>query len=176
MKSPLTPEEQHDWQRIEDDMNRRFQEVEEKGWALFRPCYIYALVDPRDGSVFYVGQSVNPQTRFYGHASTGTRSKRDRIASIRETGQKPKLLILEETIVAERFDRESSWISHYSRMGAPLTNHFDCRDCKPLPPEWWAESRRYLASTMTSDQLLRFGEAFGIADIDDWIETGNRGA
>ena len=91
--------------------------------------YIYALCDPRDDSIRYVGRTVNLKDRYKNHlrAKWGTH-RCCWIKGLKEFGLKPKMTILE--IVEESECRESEiwWIMHLRENGCDLTNHSDGGD------------------------------------------------
>ncbi len=87
---------------------------------------VYALADPRDDSIRYVGYSSDPCKRFREHLrgkADGNEEKEAWIAELRDAGTRPELVILEEVedprAVREREDR---WILHHLHRGEPLTN------------------------------------------------------
>ena len=63
---------------------------------------IYALIDPRDDTVCYVGMSVDAQMRFYRHLTGNGVNLRERrwIKGLRAEGLSPILRLL-ETIVSQ---------------------------------------------------------------------------
>lgn len=88
--------------------------------------YIYALRDPRDGKVFYVGKTIQLQVRFADHCRAGRREKnpmrRRMILELRKEGFKPILHILESCTDEKWQEREIFWIREYRRLGHPLCN------------------------------------------------------
>lgn len=89
-------------------------------------AYIYALRDPRDGRVFYVGKTCNLTVRFADHCSGGRREKnpmrRRMILKLRDEGFKPMLHILEKCEGNIWQQREIFWIAEYRRRGYELCN------------------------------------------------------
>lgn len=87
---------------------------------------VYALVDPRDEAIYYVGHSGQPERRLQRHLWGGEGSNSDKaawITELRDLGLRPQLVILEEVAVAETVrEREDRWILHHLRRGEPLTN------------------------------------------------------
>ena len=85
---------------------------------------IYALVDPRNGDVRYVGQSVSVllnQRRAAHIKGEGTLAKRAWTAELHAAGLEPVLVVLHHvTFGADAAER--SWIRHFAAMGAPLFN------------------------------------------------------
>lgn len=90
---------------------------------------IYALIDPRDSLVHYIGMSIDAQMRFYDHLylSRSNEAKQRWIAELRQEGLHPILQVL-ETINAgpdayfAACDREYYWICEMWRSGSPLVN------------------------------------------------------
>ncbi len=86
---------------------------------------IYALIDPTDGLVHYVGQTSQPKQRFALHLDTrhqwGAKAKWVRL--LEEKGQKPLMQVL-ETVMGKRtaLTREKAWIRHFQDQGMPLLN------------------------------------------------------
>jgi hypothetical protein len=75
--------------------------------------YVYALVDPRDGAIFYVGKA-NANNRAFNHlsATRGESAKHDRIAEIRASKFEPVVEILRYglTSAKESFEVEAAII------------------------------------------------------------------
>lgn len=87
---------------------------------------IYGLVDPRDGQVRYIGQSINPAKRYKNHVSLGSYgspSKDDWIRNLLDQGCKPDLIIIDGCDTEqEAYGLEGYWICHYHNEGANLLN------------------------------------------------------
>jgi hypothetical protein len=86
--------------------------------------HIYALVDPKDKSIRYIGKSDKPKYRFLQHMAdkTSNRQKAAWITSLQNRGLKPKLKIL-ETVPCELWgEAENYWIHFGKARGWPLTN------------------------------------------------------
>jgi quercetin dioxygenase-like cupin family protein len=86
---------------------------------------IYALVDPTDQLVYYVGQTQNPKQRMIGHLSVGHNpgKKAEWVRSLTEKGQKPLMQILEMVVDAGMvLAKEQEWIRHFVGQGMPLLN------------------------------------------------------
>lgn len=86
--------------------------------------FIYGLVDPRIGEVFYVGSTVNINARRSQHKSVFTSSKAlvRRLAEINAAGMRADFSILEETTHQERDKRELYWIEKLRSEGKTLLN------------------------------------------------------
>lgn len=88
--------------------------------------YIYALLDPRDGAVRYVGKADDPERRFNEHFyfKGGNKHKHNWIAQLRLLGLAPEMLILEKC--ANNWgEKEQQWILQFRESGAALTNLTD---------------------------------------------------
>ncbi|HEY7125792.1 MAG TPA: TetR family transcriptional regulator [Ktedonobacterales bacterium] len=98
---------------------------------------IYALVDPTDGLVRYVGQTNQPEQRLIAHLRTTHHYLRDEKAQwmrlldekaqwvrlLEDKGQKPRMQVL-ETVIGKRMalTREKAWIRHFQDQGMALLN------------------------------------------------------
>jgi hypothetical protein len=79
-------------------------------------AYIYALRDPRDGRVFYVGKTVRPWKRLKGHMRTAM------CKFLVTAGFSPMLHLLEQCVGEDWRDREKYWIAECRRLGHILSN------------------------------------------------------
>lgn len=105
---------------------------------MLKSYFVYALQDPRDESIRYVGMTKTPRNRFYQHVYGAKKSAHRMptsswIADLLTLDMKPNLIILEEY----RTDRiswvrevEAQWIAHYKAAGAPLLNRQYARTCR----------------------------------------------
>src|SRR3990170_2720032 len=78
--------------------------------------FIYALVDPRNQRVMYVGKSDDPRKRVKDHMCDGVNPcKIAWIGELKELGLHPFVLILDkiDLTVASWQDAEKKWISFY---------------------------------------------------------------
>jgi predicted GIY-YIG superfamily endonuclease len=86
---------------------------------------IYALVDPTDEKVYYVGQTRSPQSRLEQHmaAQHHQSAKGEWLRRLRQQGQQPLMHIL-ETVTGERaaLEREQEWIRRFLEQQMPLLN------------------------------------------------------
>lgn len=86
---------------------------------------IYALIDPRDHLVRYIGQSTDPAIRLKSHLSLaqGSQQKRAWLRDLKGLKLKPTVHILETVkgyLAAD--EREQYWIGYYLAHGQVLTN------------------------------------------------------
>lgn len=95
---------------------------------------IYALVDPRDGAIRYVGRSSSGLQRAQAHSTASHKIRNDHchrwVAALARDGLKPGISILEELSESVDVDallniRERWWIAEFRRRGARLTNLTD---------------------------------------------------
>lgn len=95
--------------------------------------YIYALCDPRDNRVRYIGKTNNLRRRYGQHLIEKTKTHRTRwIQSLIEIGLAPHLIVIEEIEPGQDWEeRERLWIAHYRGIGNDLTNGSDGGDCGP---------------------------------------------
>lgn len=89
--------------------------------------YIYALIDPRNEEVRYIGQSITPYERYTRHIWNAHNINNNYHVSnfillLHDGGLKPKLKILEECIADKSDEREQYWISYHKLAGCRLTN------------------------------------------------------
>ena len=89
-----------------------------------RTTFIYALRDPRDNAVRYIGKSNAPKARLLQHLEDATTNaqKAAWICSLAELGLTPQLSILEEVDLSDWQQAERSWIALGFAEGWPLTN------------------------------------------------------
>lgn len=91
-----------------------------------RWTFIYALVDPRDRTIRYVGKSNTPYHRVQEHAlasNTATNKQKQRwMQELSEAQLIPRVLILESVPLAGWETAEKRWIAHAKREGWPIVN------------------------------------------------------
>ncbi|MGH2496123.1 MAG: GIY-YIG nuclease family protein [Ktedonobacteraceae bacterium] len=99
-------------------------------WAK-KQYQIYALVDPRDNAIRYVGLSDDVKVRMYQHTRSypGNVEEQRWIEELRRDGLSPILQVLETIDTGDdRYalarEREEYWITEMSRLGYPLLNVF----------------------------------------------------
>ena len=87
--------------------------------------YIYALADPKDGRIRYVGKTNQPYTRFKTHLRGDVRPDHPKakwLQSLKLRGLQPSLVILEEVSNDEMDERERQWIRRIAVTSSDLTN------------------------------------------------------
>jgi hypothetical protein len=85
--------------------------------------FIYALIDPRDGLIKYIGKSNNPTKRYYHHLAETKQDFKTKkcnwLRKLLKENKKPTLEILEECNVNLWHEREIYWIDTIN----PSCNH-----------------------------------------------------
>ena len=85
--------------------------------------YIYALKDPRDGQIRYVGKTANVSRRLKGHIRDGIISrKRAWLIDLVASGLIPEVEILEIANTENFSQREAAWIEKVANEGCNITN------------------------------------------------------
>ena len=93
---------------------------------MIEKTYIYALIDPRNDNVKYIGKSNNPQERYKNHINSSrdkNTHKRNWIKLIKSEGYKPELLILDYVHIDEWRFWEIFYIDLFKFYGFDLVNH-----------------------------------------------------
>lgn len=76
---------------------------------------IYALRDPRNAHILYVGKSINPSRRYAKHCQGHHIGTATWVMELAGLELRPELVILEETDQEHWPERERYWIEFYSR-------------------------------------------------------------
>lgn len=85
--------------------------------------YIYVLTDPFTKQVRYVGKTFHPKQRLRGHYSSRDATYRTNwIRSLKQRGERPIMIVVEETDTENWSDREKYWIKFYKDEGCNLVN------------------------------------------------------
>jgi hypothetical protein len=85
------------------------------------PISIYALVDPRDNTVRYVGKTSSPRDRLAQHIEWESKGRKGKwVAELKAAGAVPRMEILERVPVGEWEEAERKWIAFYSARGSVL--------------------------------------------------------
>lgn len=92
---------------------------------------IYALVDPGDNTVRYVGKSIQPGDRLDSHCEKPHANKRlrDWIRKLRKGGKRPELHAIDLVFLADWPEAERKWIAFYRARG----QIFNIEDGGPRP-------------------------------------------
>lgn len=87
------------------------------------PRLIYALVDPWDGAVRYVGQTLDPAGRLRGHVRASRGAKAAWVADLAgRLGGAPEMVELEWCPAPDADGRELAWMRRFADEGADLLN------------------------------------------------------
>jgi hypothetical protein len=101
---------------------------------------IYALIDPRDHTIFYVGQTRDLDNRKRSHFAGGHSVSGAKIKILRSNGLLPLVVVLEADLPVRRLGiAEAFWIALLRRRGCELLN---------VPPQ--ADARRQLRDAVRS--------------------------
>lgn len=101
-----------------------------------KTTFIYALIDPRNNEIRYIGKSNKPKYRYKAHLRCDGDCFRDRwIKKLKSENLYPDLLILEECDYNVWEEREIFWIKHYREIGKNLTNSTEGGRCPRHIPE-----------------------------------------
>lgn len=103
-----------------------------------RLYWIYALVDPRNDEIRYVGQSLAIHQRFSEHTGVNAgQVKAIWLKKLQSVGLRPKLMVFESALTLQTaVEAERYWINYCRTQGANLLNDL-MRDWRnpgnPLP-------------------------------------------
>lgn len=87
------------------------------------PVFIYALCDPRDGGIRYVGKALSLKKRLHGHVTdTSKTHKTNWIGVLAGLGMSPVIEAVEITDEGGWAACERFWISYFRFLGFDLTN------------------------------------------------------
>ena len=144
-----------------------------------KPTSIYALIDPRDSAIKYVGKTLQSiDSRLATHLSYAKKGLHTYCArwlkGLLDAGLRPEVQILEVVETEHWAERECFWIAELSRLGCSLTNLTaggdgmnSYRHTESARQKMSAASKRYIAEhghpslgkKRTPEQLLRFSKA-----------------
>jgi hypothetical protein len=88
--------------------------------------FIYALSDPRNNKIRYIGKANSPESRYRNHYNSSrdkNTHKRNWINSVRKDGFRPELLILDEVPKNDWHYWEKFYISLFKTWGFNLLNY-----------------------------------------------------
>lgn len=86
---------------------------------------VYALIDPRDSQVRYIGIARDVFKRYAQHINYPHKNAEniEWINDLKASGTAPLLKVIETNISdKDIYEREKYWITHYIKSGAALTN------------------------------------------------------
>jgi group I intron endonuclease len=89
--------------------------------------FIYALIDPINGDVRYIGKTIDLKVRFRLHLNQTWKNihKNNWIKALLAQGKEPIMEVIETIPNSDDTDwqiRETHWIQFYRALGSPLTN------------------------------------------------------
>lgn len=118
--------------------------------------FIYALKDPRNGAVRYIGKSKNPEKRMRGHlrSKPGTH-KAHWIMELTAIGITPLLEILDRVPETQWEFFECAYIKVYREAGAKLTNGTEGGDGISNPSR---EVREKISVSLSGEKNPNFGK------------------
>lgn len=95
---------------------------------------IYALVDPDDSTVRYVGKSIRPGDRLDSHCESPHANKRlrDWIQRLRKGRKRPELHAIDLVLLVDWPEAERKWIAFYRKRGQ-IFNIEDGGPSRPRP-------------------------------------------
>jgi predicted GIY-YIG superfamily endonuclease/DNA-binding transcriptional regulator YiaG len=149
-----------------------------KTTPIFHGFIIYALVDPRDNLIRYVGITDNLYSRVGAHLrETGSRTAKGKwLAELNAENLLPLAKELEQVKVSrkERYlaeERERYWIEYYKKAGMPLLNVIYVDIGKErISPVKLSRQKYYKKQVSTIDELrkragLRLEELAELSDV-----------
>jgi hypothetical protein len=138
-----------------------------------RLILIYALCDPRNGAIRYIGKCTHPQRRLRAHLNEKRDTRKCRwIASLRKLNLEPTLAVL-EVVTADGWElSERKWIAYFKWAGADLCNHTEGGDGLHNPDnetrkkvsahrkaQWRDNRERYLAVARDPERRRKISQA-----------------
>lgn len=111
--------------------------------------HIYGLVCPRANVVRYVGKTVNPSSRLWGHIRKPTSKKaRQWFDALLQSGAIPRVITLEVASIDTLDAREQAWIAYYrKKVGEMLLNQMHNR---PKPSRPMSDTQRALSRNLAA--------------------------
>lgn len=143
-------------------------------YSLEERSVIYALIDPRDGRVRYIGKAKDAQKRLKGHMrETRRRSPLySWIASLKKQGLQPSCEIL-LTCVGDWCEAEKRLIAEYREKFSDLLNLADGGDEPHCPIEVRRENAKNLVNHPNRDFWLKKAK-IAIALRHGWVSEHTR--
>lgn len=124
---------------------------------------IYALVDPRDNTVHYIGITDDVYQRFMQHINCGSNNfaKNAWILGLRAANKMVIMETLEEVDTREQaLIRETYWIKHFEMLKEPVMNV-----CQTTSPRQAKKTNLHLGRSMAIDMATTVVEAMTIAHM-----------
>jgi len=101
---------------------------------------IYALVDPRNLRVMYVGQTVDIKSRMVFHSSANDNATMGWVSELRACEMRPSVIILQESEDSMANDDEAAWIQMFSARGKLLNKVYNSETCPFIRHEIWTDA------------------------------------
>ncbi len=151
---------------------------------------IYGLIDPREGRVRYVGQTIQtPSFRRDQHMAAAGSNTSTRafvwLRTLREEGVRPDVVVLEEVAPEDAKAAETKWIRALHSEQYPLVNTMHTGQVSLSNEAWRRESERRLAAiraafpvapvapvAISADELRSARERLGWSQADLAKATG----
>lgn len=128
---------------------------------------IYALIDPTDGSVGYVGKSKDIAQRYAQHIDgIGNDRKSAWIAELASQGMNPQLKLIERCRIELLDSREDYWLSFYLDSGEAIYNESKKIKC----------GAKYTGNKMNKLQLSFDSATYAMIDAISYINGTNSSA
>ncbi len=122
---------------------------------------IYALIDPRDNTVHYVGQTSDVYARFQQHINgNGSLMKNAWIFELRAANKMVIMETLEEVeTYQEAMEREAYWIKHFEMLREPLTNATHRAALKKIKREQLRAAKRAATQAFVAIRTSQIAES-----------------
>lgn len=120
--------------------------------------YIYALIDPRDDEVRYIGKANDVMARFNGHLRDSTRRRSKVYAWILELvseGMSPIVATVDRVLKEQWEDAERFYIAEFKRCGFDLLNISSGGNEPQIKAHVNAENGRKTAKAIHSNPLRK---------------------
>lgn len=115
---------------------------------------VYILIDPRDYTIRYVGQTNNIKIRYNSHICdiNSNTHKSKWIKSLKAFGFRPKVMVIGEYTKDTIDVWEIFWINYYRQCGCKLTNYGDGGKARK-GYKWSETTRQKFVKSMTGRKL-----------------------
>ncbi len=103
--------------------------------------HVYALIDPTDRQIRYVGISRDPNKRLYRHCHNPGKCTSEWIQGLRARGLQPEIFVLDAMEVSHpRYCREQEWITiligKYPLLNHVVVSHVSFWAVSPVLTKW----------------------------------------
>ena len=138
-------------------------------------CFVYALIDPKDESVRYVGQTIQPVSgRLSQHTHNSNNPNRSEykiytgcwIRSLLKEGRSPEIRVLTELPNTDELDAcEIYWISYFRGIGCKLTNIEEGGGHSAVSEG----TKKRISATRRSTTHCKYGHEFSEENTRVWV-------